>query len=170
MPVSWSADWNGGGNTADISRRHAVLESPSGVITVVGGKLTTYRRMAQDAVDKAVRVRGLTAGPCRTDRLPLVGAPRHRDSTPYDGLPASLVARHGGAARAVIEAATLARPLEPVAEGIDVTRAEVEYAITHEGALGLSDVLDRRTRIGLAPADADRARPAVEEILAAHGC
>ncbi|MGK4579071.1 glycerol-3-phosphate dehydrogenase/oxidase [Kitasatospora sp. HPMI-4] len=158
----------GGGNTADISRRHAVLEAPSGVITVVGGKLTTYRRMAQDAVDKAVRVRGLAAGPCRTDRLPLVGAPAHRESAPTTGLSASLVARHGGAARSVVEAASVDRPLEPIAEGIDVTRAEIEYAITHEGALDLADILDRRTRIGLVPEDAARAREAVEEILMAH--
>ncbi|MEZ0089153.1 glycerol-3-phosphate dehydrogenase/oxidase [Streptacidiphilus sp. EB129] len=159
----------GGGNTADLSRRHAVLEAPSGVITVVGGKLTTYRRMAQDAVDAAVRARGLAAGPCRTDALPLIGAPRHRDTGPSTGLPASLVARHGGAARAVVDTATVERPLEPIAEGIDVTRAEVEYAVTREGAFDVPDVLDRRTRIGLVPADADRARPAVTEILAAHG-
>ncbi|GAA0703335.1 glycerol-3-phosphate dehydrogenase/oxidase [Kitasatospora atroaurantiaca] len=160
----------GGGSTADLSRRHAVLASPSGVITVVGGKLTTYRRMAEDAVDAAVRARGLTAGPCRTGVLPLVGAPGHRDSaSPSTGLPASLIARHGGAARAVLDTATVARPLEPIGEGIDVTRAEVEYAVTHEGALDPSDVLDRRTRIGLVSDDADRARPAVTEILAAHG-
>ncbi|NEC34316.1 glycerol-3-phosphate dehydrogenase, partial [Streptomyces rubrogriseus] len=49
--------------TADVSRRHAVLTSSEGVITVVGGKLTTYRRMAEDAVDAAVAARGLAAGP-----------------------------------------------------------------------------------------------------------
>ncbi|HZE48249.1 MAG TPA: glycerol-3-phosphate dehydrogenase/oxidase [Jatrophihabitantaceae bacterium] len=150
-----------GGDTADLSRRHAVLESPQGVITVVGGKLTTYRRMAQDAVDAAIRLRGLTAAPCRTRDVPLIGA--RGPSTP--GLPPSLVARHGGAARAVIDAATVANPLDAIAEGIDVTRAEIEFAATHEGALDVDDVLHRRTRIGLVPADADRARAAVEEIL-----
>ena len=149
------------GNTADLSRRHAVLESPQGVITVVGGKLTTYRRMAQDAVDAAVRRRGLTAAPCRTRDVPLIGAGGPSTS----GLPPSLVARHGGAARAVIDAATVANPLDAIAEGIDVTRAEIEFAATHEGALDVDDVLHRRTRIGLVPADADRARAAVEEIL-----
>ncbi|MFE3106137.1 glycerol-3-phosphate dehydrogenase/oxidase [Kitasatospora indigofera] len=160
----------GGGSTADISRKHAVLESPSGVLTVVGGKLTTYRRMAQDAVDAVLRARALTAGPCRTADLPLVGAPGHRDSAPLpgDGVPAWLTARHGGASREVLDRATVARPLEPVAPGIGVTRAEVEYALTHEGALDAADILDRRTRIGLVPADAERARPAVEEIVAAH--
>ncbi|MBX4180165.1 FAD-dependent oxidoreductase, partial [Streptomyces geysiriensis] len=54
---------DGGPRTADISRRHAVLTSPEGVVTVVGGKLTTYRRMAEDAVDAAVAARRLGAGP-----------------------------------------------------------------------------------------------------------
>ncbi|WP_035803293.1 glycerol-3-phosphate dehydrogenase/oxidase [Kitasatospora mediocidica] len=160
----------GGGETADLSRRHAVRESPSGVITVVGGKLTTYRAMAEDAVDAALRARGLTAAPCRTRHLPLVGAPGHADSRPAAtaGLPASLVARHGDGAGAVRDAARTARPLEAIAEGLDVTRAEVEYALTHEGALDASDILDRRTRIGLVPADAERARAAVQEIVAEH--
>ncbi|MQS14958.1 glycerol-3-phosphate dehydrogenase/oxidase [Streptomyces kaniharaensis] len=154
----------GGGNTADISREHAVLESPSGVVTVVGGKLTTYRRMAEDAVDAAVRLRGLPARACWTARLPLVGAPGHRDSRPVraDGVPGSLLARHGGAAREVLEAGDLA----PVVEGIAVTRAEIAYAVTHEGALDAADVLHRRTRIGLVDEDAERAREAVEEIVA----
>jgi len=65
----------------------------------------------------------------------------------------------------VIDAATVANPLDAIAEGIDVTRAEIEFAATHEGALDVDDVLHRRTRIGLVPADADRARAAVEEIL-----
>ncbi|MEU9073298.1 glycerol-3-phosphate dehydrogenase/oxidase [Kitasatospora sp. NPDC048538] len=152
----------GGGSTADISREHAVLESPSGVVTVVGGKLTTYRRMAEDAVDAAVRLRGLPARACWTARLPLVGAPAHRDSRPApQGAPASLLARHGGAAGEVLAAGEV----RPIAEGVDVTRAEVAYAVTHEGALDAADVLDRRTRIGLVAADAERARPAVEEIL-----
>lgn len=89
--------------TADISRRHAVLTSPDGVVSVVGGKLTTYRRMAEDAVNAAVDARGLTAGPSPTATLPLVGAaapghsarcarpaassgataPRHRRCTPW---------------------------------------------------------------------------------------
>jgi glycerol-3-phosphate dehydrogenase len=152
-------------HTADLSRRHAVVESPRGVITVVGGKLTTYRRMAEDAVDAAVRLRGLTARRCRTRELPLIGAPTHPASTSIRGLPAALVARHGAAARAVADAATVADPLENIAEGLDVTRAEIEFAVSHEGALDVDDVLHRRTRIGLVPDDADRARPAVEAIM-----
>jgi glycerol-3-phosphate dehydrogenase len=62
------------GQTADLSRRHVVKVGEDGVVTVVGGKLTTYRRMAQDAVDTAVRVAGLSAGPCVAKRLALPGA------------------------------------------------------------------------------------------------
>ena len=53
--------------------------------------------------------------------------------------------------------ATCERPTDPVADGIDVIRAEFEYAVTHEGALTADDILDRRTRIGLVAADRDRA-------------
>ena len=53
----------GEGRTADVSREHAVVESPSGVISVIGGKLTEYRHMAEDVLDRAVALRGLTAGP-----------------------------------------------------------------------------------------------------------
>ncbi len=158
----------GGGATADVSRKHAVTVGPDGVVSVIGGKLTTYRRMAEDAVDRAVAVSGLAAAPCRTTAIALVGAAARPDSKPADGLPASLVARHGGLAGRVVATATVGNPLAPIVDGIDVTRAEIEYAVTHEGALEVSDVLDRRTRIGLVPADADRARAAVAEIVAAR--
>ena len=67
-------DVPGDDETADISRRHAVLVSRTGVVTIVGGKLTTYRRMAEDAVDAAVEHAGIDAGECRTRALPLLGA------------------------------------------------------------------------------------------------
>ncbi|OBI07983.1 hypothetical protein A5679_09910 [Mycobacterium scrofulaceum] len=82
------------------------------------------------------------------------------------GLPASLVRRYGAEAAKVVATATCKRPTEPVAEGIDVTRAEFEYAITHEGALDVSDIVDRRTRIGLVESDRERAVPAAEEFVA----
>ena len=85
------------------------------------------------------------------------------------GVPASLVARFGAEAPDVIAAATCARPEEPVAEGIDVMRAEFEYAVTHEGALEVSDILDRRTRIGLVPRDREGVVGAAEEFLAYFG-
>jgi glycerol-3-phosphate dehydrogenase len=148
-----------------VSRKHAVTVSPDGLISVIGGKLTTYRKMAEDAVDRAVAVATLPAGPCRTATLPLVGAPSRPGSRATDA-PTSLVARFGGLSAEVVESARTADPLAPIAEGIDVTRAEIEYAVTHEGALDADDVLHRRTRIGLVPRDAERARPAVEAIVA----
>jgi glycerol-3-phosphate dehydrogenase len=142
---------------ADLSRKHAVLPSSDGVLTVVGGKLTTYRRMAADAVDAAVRGSRLAAGPSRTADLPLVGA----GPVPAD-VPRRLVARYGVEAAQV---AALAMP-EPVSGA--VTAAEVVWALRHEGALDAADVLDRRTRIGLAPAERSAAEPAVAALIRAY--
>jgi glycerol-3-phosphate dehydrogenase len=142
----------GEGRTADISREHAIIESASGMFSIIGGKLTEYRHMAADVLDRAVESRGLASGPCRTRDLPLVGAGR----VPT-GLPASLVARYGAEAPNVIASASCDHPVDPVADGIDVTRAEFEYAVTHECALDVDDILDRRTRIGLVEHDRDRA-------------
>ncbi|MGB8403442.1 MAG: FAD-dependent oxidoreductase, partial [Mycobacterium sp.] len=154
----------GEGNTADVSRDHAVVESPDGMLSVIGGKLTEYRYMAEDVLNRAVAQRGLVAGKCRTRSLPLVGAPDNPVSTTQvRSLPASLVARYGAEASNVLAAATCGRPTEPVADGIDVTRAEFEYAVTHEGALNADDILDRRTRIGLVAADRQRAAAVAAE-------
>ena len=165
----------GEGRTADLSRDHAVLESDSGLFSVVGGKLTEYRFMAEDVLDRAIAARGISTGPCRTRNLPLVGAPANPVATQRNSgilrtsgeLPGSLVARYGAESRNVIATARCERPAEPVAEGIDVTRAEFEFAITHEGALDVGDILDRRTRIGLVAADRERAMDAAMEFLAA---
>jgi glycerol-3-phosphate dehydrogenase len=153
----------GGGATADVSRKHAVTVGPDGVVSIIGGKLTTYRQMAEDVVDRAITEAGLPAQPCRTTTLPLLGA----GTAAAPELPPSLVARFGGLASEVVQLATVAEPMSPIAPGIDVTRAEIEYAVTHEGALDAADVLERRTRIGLVRTDADAARPAIEEIVAA---
>jgi glycerol-3-phosphate dehydrogenase len=147
------------GATADLSRRHAVLRSPDGVVTIVGGKLTTYRRMAEDAVDAACP----QAGPSRTRRLPLVGATTAGIRAPW-----RLVERYGSEAPAVQALIDDDPGLgEPVALG--VTRAELVWAIRHEGALDAADLLDRRTRIGLVPEDRAAALPAAETVLAAFG-
>jgi glycerol-3-phosphate dehydrogenase len=135
---------------------------------VIGGKLTEYRYMAEDVLDRAIELRHLHAGKCRTRDLPLVGAPANSGSTvpPMAGLPDSLVLRYGAEASQVIDAATCARPRDPVADGIDVTRAEFEYAVTHECALDVDDILDRRTRIGLVERDRDRVVSIAQEFLA----
>jgi glycerol-3-phosphate dehydrogenase len=158
------------GRTADISRRHAVLTSCDGVVTVVGGKLTTYRRMAQDAVDAAVAARpGLAAaaGPCRTARLPLVGA-ASRDRLAVLDAPRRLVRRYGTEAVAVHRLAAEDPSLaEPVAPGLPVTGAELLWALRHEGALDADDLLDRRTRVGLTPEARAAALPTAEALSAA---
>lgn len=158
----------GEGRTADVSREHAVVESDSGVINVIGGKLTEYRYMAEDVLDRAVAVRGLGAAGCRTRNLPLVGALDNPGSeVPLTtGLPDSLIARYGAEAANVVAAARCERPTDPVAEGIDVIRAEFEYAVTHEGALVAEDIVDRRTRIGLVAADRERVVNVAQEFLA----
>lgn len=159
----------GAGRTADVSREHAIVESADGVLSVIGGKLTEYRFMAEDVVNRAVARRRLAAGPCRTRHLPLVGAPANPVSatgTPAN-LPPALVARYGAEAPNVVAHATCSRPTARVADGIDVIRAEFEYATTHEGALTADDILDRRTRIGLVSDDRASVIDVANEFLAA---
>ncbi|MEV6322282.1 glycerol-3-phosphate dehydrogenase/oxidase [Nocardia sp. NPDC051787] len=156
-----------GDNTADISRKHAVLRSPTGVVTIVGGKLTTYRKMAEDAVDAAVAQGGLTAGPCRTREIPLVGAVSGAARDRIDAPPV-LIDRYGSEATIVLAAARHDPALaEPVAPGIDVLAAEFAFAVSHEGALDADDLLDRRTRIGLVAEDRAAAATAAAVALAA---
>jgi glycerol-3-phosphate dehydrogenase len=160
----------GEGRTADVSREHAVVESSSGVLSVIGGKLTEYRYMAEDVLDQAVELRKLAASPCRTRNLPLVGAPANPGSASrsFDGLPSSLVARYGAEAPNVVARASCHCPNDAVADGIDVIRAEFEYATTHEGALTADDILDRRTRIGLVAQDRAKVADVADEFLAAR--
>jgi glycerol-3-phosphate dehydrogenase len=138
----------GSDDTSDLSRRHAVIEGPSGVLTVVGGKLTTYRRMAQDAVDAVVarRFPGRTLPAARTRTLPLVGAwPRRR--LVEIAAPARLVRRFGA------EAPFAARLPGGPAAACGVTAQELHWGVAVEGALTIDDLLDRRTRLGLVDHD-----------------
>jgi glycerol-3-phosphate dehydrogenase len=159
-----------GTTTADISRRHTVVVSETGVVTVVGGKLTTYRRMAEDAVDRAVEVAHLPSGPCRTRALPLLGAAPAGQLAAIEA-PDRLVRRFGTEAGAVLDNAVAVSGLEveelvaPLAPHLPVTLAELLFAITHEGARSVEDLLDRRTRVGLVPADRELARPLAERAL-----
>jgi glycerol-3-phosphate dehydrogenase len=152
--------------SADLSRRHAVIHGDGGLVSIVGGKLTTYRRMAEDAVDAAIVAGGLQdAAPCRTRDLPLLGA-ASRDALAAVPAPSRLVDRHGTEAPAVLALAG-GDPalLAPVLPGLDVLGVEVLHAARAEGALDADDVLDRRTRIGLVPANRQRARPVVQALL-----
>jgi glycerol-3-phosphate dehydrogenase len=148
----------GDGDTADLSRRHLIAEDQSGALAVVGGKLTTYRRMAQDVVDR------ITDRPCRTARLPLVGAapPAALRSV---AAPERLVRRYGTEAPAVAALAD-GRPelLELVAPGVPVCGAELLWAARHEFAVTVSDLVDRRVRAGLVPAWRSAVVEAVERL------
>lgn len=156
-----------GESTADISRRHRVEVSSNGTVGILGGKLTTYRAMAEDAVDLAARHAGLTIRAGRTAALPLVGAPDSPvpDAGTAGSSSAVLRARYGAEAASVF-AAGGPDGAERVADGIDVTRAEIAFAVRGEGALDADDVLDRRTRIGLVQNDRDAAAEAVSEVVA----
>lgn len=125
-----------GADTADLSRRHAVVEH-DGVLTVVGGKLTTARRMAQDALDRVAARADVAAAPCSTHRIRLAGADRPADAH-----------------------------TDSLAPGVPVSRAQLRFAVEHELALTVEDLLDRRTRIGLVPHWRTAAVDAAHEALA----
>ena len=152
--------------TSDLSRSHAVVRGRHRTVSVVGGKLTTYRRMAQDGVDAAIEHAGLDAGPCLTARLPLVGAAPHRQLATL-GQPALRIGRYGLEARLITQMETDNPALaEPIAPGVEVTHAELRFSVLHEGALTADDLLDRRFRVGLVAADRQAALPAAEAAIA----
>ncbi|HJR18941.1 MAG TPA: glycerol-3-phosphate dehydrogenase/oxidase [Actinomycetota bacterium] len=157
--------------TADLSRTQHLSVSPAGLLTITGGKLTTYRRMAADTVDLVCSRLGIRAR-SRTKRLP-IGLTR-----PLDGLRAEtiagaraasigedvaahLVETFGDRAPAVLElAASDAELAEPLVPGLPWIGAEAVWAVDREMATGLSDVLERRTRLSLADRDAGLASAA----------
>jgi glycerol-3-phosphate dehydrogenase len=145
--------------TADLSRRH-LLTWDGSVLTVVGGKLTTYRAMAEQAVDAVVTRLGRGARRSPTAWLPLVGAAPPLVLGRVEA-PGRLVARYGVEAPAVAALGSA-----PVVEGRSETVGELRFAVRAEGARTVADLLDRRTRIGLVPADRARAVPVAEAVLA----
>jgi glycerol-3-phosphate dehydrogenase len=161
------------GRTADLSRGHKVAISRSGVVTVTGGKLTTYRHMAADAVDAAAtalggNVVGRVSRRSPTSRLRLRGADG------YDVLAAStdprtryLADRHGGEATVLLAMIGRDPTLgETLVEGTDYLRAEAVYAARYEMARTLTDVLARRTRALLQAREASvAAAPAVAALV-----
>jgi glycerol-3-phosphate dehydrogenase len=159
----------GSSRTADMSRRHHVSTSDGGLVTVVGGKLTTYREMAEDTVDAALAVLG-DALPRRTRRsrtrkLRLRGAERWEEAAAADP---HLGRRYGGEA-GVVEAMIAADPDlgEPLVPGLPYRRAEAVYAVRYEMATTLDDVLSRRTRARLRDRDATAA--AADEVASLIG-
>ena len=147
--------------TSRLSREHAVSQAVPGLITVAGGKYTTYRVMAKDAVDMAADNLDERVPPSCTDVTQLVGANgyhaswnrRHqiaRDSGLHVARVEHLLRRHGSKTRDLL-AMIAARPelAEPLEGADDYLAVEVRYAASHEGALHLDDVLTRRTRVSI---------------------
>lgn len=135
------------GRTADLSRRHKVVASAQGIVTVTGGKLTTYREMAEDAVDEVCRLLNVKKS-SKTKSLSLHGARHSRTSShPQD---AHLHSRYGSESsvlkQMIQQDPTLSEELVP---GLPYLRCEAIYAVTHEMAQSVDDVLTRRTRARL---------------------
>jgi glycerol-3-phosphate dehydrogenase len=135
------------GRTADLSRRHKVIASAQGIVTVTGGKLTTYREMAEDAVDEVCRLLNVKKS-SKTKSLSLHGARHSRTSShPQD---AHLHSRYGSESsvlkQMIQQDPTLSEELVP---GLPYLRCEAIYAVTHEMAQSVDDVLTRRTRARL---------------------
>jgi glycerol-3-phosphate dehydrogenase len=169
--------------TADLSRRHTVRTSAGGLVTVTGGKLTTYRKMAEDTVDAVVTGLGRQGLRCRTKDLRLHGAPggkrvapkaggiganvRPDPSDPVASRHAHLASRYGTEAAAVLAMADSHQELlEPLVAGLPYLAVEALWAVRREMALSVSDVLDRRTQSSYrdARAAADAA-PAVAALI-----
>jgi glycerol-3-phosphate dehydrogenase len=164
--------------TSQLSREHAVSQSVSGLITVAGGKYTTYRVMAKDAIDVAAHGIERRVPACCTDRIPLLGADgfqgfvnRREELARESGLHVNrvqhLLDRYGSLITEILELIkqrpSLAEPLEGAMEYL---RAEIVYAASHEAALHLDDVLTRRTRISIETFDRGvHAAPAVADLM-----
>jgi glycerol-3-phosphate dehydrogenase len=167
--------------TATTSREHAVSVAPSGLVSVSGGKLTTYRRMARDTVDAALRAAPGSWGASATAHIPVQGAtdlarkaPAARARARELGLPTAvvthLIASYGADAPCVLalvaERSDLGRLLVP---GLPYLRAEAVYGARREGAQTLEDVLRRRTRVALEDRDGGMtAAPDAANLLAAE--
>jgi len=134
------------GRTADLSRRHRVTTSPNGVVTVTGGKLTTYREMSQDAVDAVMQLLG-SRRRCSTQRLSLRGSTRFSPTKNASDLVRHIESRYGTDANQIYALIESDPHLATVLiEGLPYVKAEAIFAVTHEMATTLDDVLSRRTR------------------------
>jgi glycerol-3-phosphate dehydrogenase len=147
--------------TSKLSREHACVSPVAGLVIVAGGKYTTYRVMAEDGVDLAVKVLDRPVSPSITDRVPLVGAAGYEALVntadvlaAQSGLPVDriqhLLGRYGSAIREVLDLVADDPALgQPLSHAPRYLRVEARYAASHEGALHLDDILARRLRISI---------------------
>ena len=158
-------DTDEGADTKKISREHVVMVSPSGLVTILGGKWTTYRKMAQDTVDDAVSVGGLHGLPCRTETLRLHGSMSPDDpSFPKEGYLQAYGTEFEQVSSLAEENPAWAALLHP---NFPYREFTVVWAARHEMARTVEDVLSRRTRALLMDARASiEIAPRVAEILA----
>ncbi len=150
-----------GEKTKEISRSHKIAISPSGLLTITGGKWTTYRKMGEDVVEKAILIGGLPEKPSVTANLPVHGYARVFDEN--DPL------HYYGSDRGKIQALgrTDKSMTEPLVEGFPYTKAEVVWAVREEMARTVEDFLARRSRFLLLDARKSmEAAPAVARIIA----
>lgn len=171
--------------TSKISREHTVVTPVPGLVMIAGGKLTTYRVMARDAVDAAAHSLGTTTNasvrPSITDRVRLLGADGYETRANQRVLLARrsglhvaridhLLGRYGGLVDDLLDLIASRRILGAPLEGAeDYLAAEVVYAVTHEGARHLDDVLTRRTRISIETFDRGvSAAPHAARLMAAE--
>ncbi len=151
----------GAENTADISRDHYIVVSASGLVTVTGGKWTTYRKMGEDVIDQAAMVAGLNSKACRTKDLRIHGWLKDIDESEplsYYGTDSIFIQR------LVDKKPELGEKLHP---DLPYTRAEVVWAVRNEMARTLEDVLSRRTRALLLNARASlECAPDVSKLMA----
>jgi glycerol-3-phosphate dehydrogenase len=139
--------------SVDISRKAELYETSSGLITITGGKLTTWRRMAKLAVDRIVERDGRQA-PCRTQDIPLGAGVDPAQLARVEGVPDDaypmLAGRYGYAAVKVLDlAATRDELAQPIVAGMPDLLAEAAFSARHEQSRSVGDVLLRRTRLGL---------------------
>jgi glycerol-3-phosphate dehydrogenase len=147
----------GAGNTAQLSRDHTILVSKSGLVTIAGGKWTTYRHMAEDVIDRAETLGGLESRDCVTKRLNIHGYHEHAEQ--FGDLD------HYGSDALDVKKMVDEDP-EQVHEELKLCRGEVRWMARHEMARTIDDVLSRRSRSLLFHAKASRAAArGVGEIL-----
>jgi glycerol-3-phosphate dehydrogenase len=172
-----------GKRPSEISRKDEIVVSVSGLVTIAGGKLTTYRRMAERVVETAATLLGRTLPASTSATLPLTGgdlagatslaqyatSPTVRDALDAvpDDVATRLLGTYGNNALEVVAAGDRVESLRPLMDGAPLSEAEVRYAVRAEMARTVADVLERRSRLALFATESARAvAPQVADIMA----